>query len=506
MERRKTAAQFWTKANTVAENIILRVERYAALTIPKVCLPKGFDEANTDQSHDYQSIGAQAVNHVVNKLMLALFAPSRPFIKLMAGKVTKAQATKGGMTDVQLNEILAQGERDAVKELDARAQRPKLYQILRHLVVTGNVLLYLGKDSMRVMGLKYYRVKRDAEGNVIAICIREDIEFDELDEKVQTILAGKFNDETIVAHYRYIVREPNGSYTMTQWINSDRLPDEFNGKWTSEKMPYRVLTWDLADEADYGTGLVEEYIGDLEAVSVLSEAVVDGAVLACEARTLVNPTGITSVEDMKNSENGDVLAGTKADIDSVQMGDAAGVQVAQAVGSDYEKRIARGFLMGSAVIRDAERVTQEEVRLTANELETAYGGVYSTLAASLQLPVAGWLFAAIGMPLVGTDIKITIVTGLDALSRNGDLENFRLAMADLATISTLPPDLQMRLKMGDIATFIGQGRGVDMSKFLKSEAEVQQMLEQQAQQRAAEAAATQAGVTAAQPQQGQPAQ
>ena len=120
MERRKTAAQFWTKANTVAENIILRVERYAALTIPKVCLPKGFDEANTDQSHDYQSIGAQAVNHVVNKLMLALFAPSRPFIKLMAGKVTKAQATKGGMTDVQLNEILAQGERDAVKELDAR--------------------------------------------------------------------------------------------------------------------------------------------------------------------------------------------------------------------------------------------------------------------------------------------------------------------------------------------------------------------------------------------------
>jgi hypothetical protein len=506
MARYDTAADFWTRAGTIADNIIDRVERYAALTIPKVCLPDGLDESTVDQSHDYQSIGAQAVNHVVNKLMLALFAPSRPFIKLMAGKDTKAAAAKANLTDVQLNEVLANGEREAVKELDARAQRPKLYQILRHLVVTGNVLLVLGKKSMRVMGLKYFRVKRDVEGEVMTICIREDVEFSELDKAVRTLLSKQFVAETVVAHYRYITRDEHGYYVMRQYINNTLLPKEFNGRWTAEKLPYRVLTWDLADESDYGTGLVEEYIGDLEALSTLSEAVVDGSVLACEARTLVNPTGMTSVEDIKNSVNGDAVAGTPADIASVQLGRADGVQVAQSVSSDYEKRVARGFLMGSAVIRDAERVTQEEVRLTANELETAYGGVYSTLAASLQLPVAGWLFASIGMPLASTDIKITIVTGLDALSRNGDLENFRLAMADLATISTLPETLQIRLKMGDIATFIGQGRGVDMSKFLKSEEEVQAMLQQQAQQRAAEAAATQAGVTAAQPQEGPPAQ
>lgn len=506
MARYDTAAEFWTRAGAIADNIIDRVERYAALTIPKVCLPDGLDESTTDQSHDYQSIGAQAVNHVVNKLMLALFAPSRPFIKLMAGKGTKAAAAKANLTDVQLNEVLANGEREAVKELDARAQRPKLYQILRHLVVTGNVLLVLGKKSMRVMGLKYFRVKRDAEGEVMAICIREDLEFSELDKDVRALLDKRFVAETVVAHYRYIRRDEHGYYVMRQYVNEHLLPKEFNGRWSAEKLPYRVLTWDLADESDYGTGLVEEYIGDLEALSTLSEAVVDGGVLACEARTLVSPTGMTSVEDVKNSVNGDAIAGTPADIASVQLGKADGVQIAQAISDSYEKRVARGFLMGSAVIRDAERVTQEEVRLTANELETAYGGVYSTLAASLQLPVAGWLFASIGMPLANTDIKITIVTGLDALSRNGDLENFRLAMADLATISTLPESLQIRLKMGDIATFIGQGRGVDMSKFLKSEEEVQAYLNQQAQQRAAEAAATQAGITAAQPQEGPPAQ
>lgn len=500
MARYETAADFWTRASGIANNILDRVERYAALTIPKVCLPIGFDKDATDQSHDYQSIGAQAVNHVVNKLMLALFAPSRPFIKLLAGKKTKGQAEQNGLTEIQLNEILAQGERDAVKELDARAQRPKLYQILRHLVVAGNVLLVLGKKSMRVMGLRYFRVERDAEGEVMCICIREDVAFSQLDKRVRAILGHRYQDETKVAHYRYIKRDEHGMYGMTQWIDTEQLPKEFNGRWTAEKLPYRVLTWDLADESDYGTGLVEEYIGDLEALSVLAESVVDGAVLACESRTLVNPTGLTSVEDVKNSINGDALAGMAADIDSIQLGDSAGVVVAQSVGSDYEKRVARGFLMGSAVIRDAERVTQEEVRLTANELETAYGGVYSTLAASLQLPVAGWLFASIGMPLAGTDIKITIVTGLDALSRNGDLENFRLAMADLATISTVPENLQARLKFNDIAIFIGQGRGVDMSKFLISEQEYQEKVQQEAAMRAQEAAATQAGVEAAKPQ------
>lgn len=503
----KSAASWWTKADGMVSGLMERVERYAALTIPKVCLPDGFDDKNTDQSHDYQSIGAQAVNHVVNKLMLALFAPSRPFIKLALSKKILNQALGQGMTEVQLNEVLAQGERDAIKELDTRAQRPKLYQVLRHLVVTGNVLLVLGKKSMRVMGLRYYRVKRDAEGEVVKLCIREQIEFDELDMEVQKQLASRYNPETKVSHYRYIVREPNGYYSMTQWINGDKLPDKFNGRWSADKMPYRVLVWDLADEADYGTGLVEDYIGDLEALSTLSEGVVDGGVQACELRWLVDPAGMTSTDDMRNSRNGDVLPGRPNDVAPSQAANAQGLEIALKISDTYERRVSRGFLMGSAVIRDAERVTQEEVRMTANELETAYGGVYSTLAASLQLPVARWLFDAIGMPLANTEIKITIVTGLDALSRNGDLENFRLAMGDLATMAALPDDLKYRFKYGDIATFIGQGRGVAINKFLLSDSEVVDKQQQEQAQRTAETVTTAGGVAAAEQQaQGQPAQ
>lgn len=138
--------------------------------------------------------------------------------------------------------------------------------------------------------------------------------------------------------------------------------------------------------------------------------------------------------------------------------------------------------------------------MTATELETAYGGVYSTLAASLQKPVGVWLLDASDFSLQGTQIEVTIVTGLDALSRNGDLENFRLAISDLAQIATLPPTLQERMKFDEIKAFVGQGRNVDLDKFLMTDAEYAKVQEQQQASRVVETVGTEAGIAATQGQ------
>lgn len=498
----RTASSLWSACDGLRRGLITRVERYAALTIPKVCLPDGFDHNATDQSHDYQSIGAQAVNHLSNKLMLAMFAPSRPFAKLQAGPKAKQQAAAARLTENQLDSILAKGERDAIKVLDDRAQRPKLFQVMRHLVVTGNVLLVLEKRGLRVIGLKNYVVKRNVWGEVMHIVIREKVKFDELEPKIVAALRQRYQDDTEVCFYKWIKREPNDSYTMTQWVDEIRLPKEYDGRWPADRLPYQAITWDLADEADYGTGLVEEYIGDLEALSVLSESVVDGGVLGTEFRWMVNPTGQTSVEDLNNSENGDALPGLPQDVAPTQGGNPVAIQVAQVILDGYERRVSRGFLMGSAVIRDAERVTQEEIRLTANELETAYGGVYSTLASSLQKPVAQWLFDAIDLNLKGADLNVTIITGLDALSRSGDLENFRAAMGDMAAVVSVPPELAARMKWEEVAAFVGQGRGIDLAKFILTDAEFANKQAAAQADQAAQTIATEAGVAEA-TQQGQ---
>ena len=168
--------------------------------------------------------------------------------------------------------------------------------------------------------------------------------------------------------------------------------------------------------------------------------------------------------------------------------------------NNWEKRVARGFLLLSAVTRDAERVTAEEMRLTALELDTAYGGTYSALAGQIQKPVAEWLLAEDGNDIRGKGIEVQVITGLDALSRNGDLEAFRMAMTDLANLSALPPDLQGRIKFQEIATFVGDGRGIDLRPFLKSDEEFAAWVQEQQQNRVDEAAQTEAGKAAAQGQ------
>lgn len=491
-----TASDIWSACDGLRAGLLTRIERYAALTLPKVLLPSGYDAINTDESHDYQSIGAQAVNHLSNKLMLAMFAPSRPFVKLKAGDKATKQAQAMKLTDIQLQGILANGERQAIAELDNRGQRPKLFQIMRHLIVAGNALLVLDKKGMRIIGLRNYVVKRNIWGGVMHIVVREHIKFDELDPAIVKLYANQYQDDSKVYFYKWIKKEENGSYSMTQWLDEKKLPKEYDGRWPADRLPYQAITWDIADDSDYGTGLVEEYVGDFEALSVLSESVVDGAVLGAEYRWMANPNGITSVEDVKNSENGDVLPGMADDLQPVQGGNPLAIRTASDILDKYERRVSRGFLMGSAVIRDAERVTQEEVRLTAQELETAYGGVYSTLAASLQLPVARWLFDAIKLNLAGADLDVTIITGLDALSRNGDLENFRAAMGDMAAVTNVPPELAARMKWEEVAAFVGQGRNIDLAKFILSDAEFQAKQEAMQQQQAATTIATEGGVAA----------
>lgn len=497
------ASACWSRLEAKKRGLMDRVERYAALTIPKVCLPDGVDIESMDQTHDYQSIGAQAVNHVVNKLMTAMFAPSRPFFRVTEGKATKKSMMEANIPETQLGAILAKMERDGALQLDKMGQRPKLYQACRHLVVTGSALMILDKDIIRIMGLKYWCVKRNARGEVHTLIIRERLAFDELEEKVKDKLRDLYhNTDSIVSHYRLIKKTPQG-YRMTQHVDEHELGNDFAMRWTEAKMPYRVLSWDLADESDYATGLVEEYIGDFEAASVLSEAVVTGAVVGTEFRWVANPSGMTSIEDFRNSVNGDVIPGNAKDVNAISPPVGEAVKIAQAVNQGYEQRIARGFLMGSAVTRQAERVTAEEIRLTAMELESSFGGVYSALAPSMQGPIALWMLSAADTPIAGTDLGVLVLTGLDALSRNGDLENLKQAILTLGGLMQVPEQLQNRIKWEDLAEFVGQGCGVDLKRFVMDDATYQQVVAQQQAQAGAAEAAT-AGATASAEAQAQP--
>src|SRR5690606_39318157 len=103
------------------------------------------------------------------------------------------------------------------------------------------------------------------------------------------------------------------------------------------------------------------------------------------------------------------------------------------------------FRSNSAMTRDAERVTAEEIRMTAMELETSFGGTYTALAGNFQTPLANWLLEKVDTKIDGKDFRVVVITGLDALSRNGELENLRLVFEDLAALQAAPEALLQRL-------------------------------------------------------------
>ncbi len=81
----------------------------------------------------------------------------------------------------------------------------------------------------------------------------------------------------------------------------------------------------------------------------------------------------------------------------------------------------------------------------------------------------------------------TIVTGLDSLSRTGELETFKYFMDDLLQLTQASPQLAeevtMRLDVSGIISTLGAGHGIEYQKFLKSDEQVEAELaaRQQAQ-------------------------
>lgn len=482
--------------------MLTRTERFAALTIPKIMLPEGMDVMNTDITHDYQFLGAQAVNHLTNKIAMTLFAPTRPFFKAQLSE--KAQEENGDTDPVVVDAAMANIEREAMRRMDRLAIRPKIYSAIRNLIVTGNVLVEFLRDSLRVYGMRQWAVKRTYDGGLHTLIIREKMKFDELADKVQGILHRHYQDDSEVHFYRLIERVQKGRYKLTCAVDTHILPPAFSHTYSEETLPFQVMTWDLGDNDDYATGLVEEYVGGFEAISQMAEGMVNGGTMAAEFRWLLSP-GLTKADDFEDTENGSAIPGNKDDISVVGPENHEAISVLSTIYDKYARGIGAAFLLHSAVTRDAERVTAEEIRLSANELESAHGGTYSTLATNMQGPVARWLLTGVDKRLNSRDVEVSVVTGLDGMSRNGDLENLRLAFQDLTFIATAPDEVKARLKYNPLVKYIGAGRGVDLSPFVMSDEEfqaeqdrlMQQQMQMQAQQSAADVAGQAAGASAA---------
>lgn len=369
-----TAKAEWDKLDGKRASMMSRLERLSQLTIPSVLPVKEYETHQHQLTNGYSSLGAQACTHLANKIMLSLYAPSRPFMRLDLPDEERAKLTQLlGIEDSDLTEALTAGEKAAMKELERVGQRQTLFEIALHLIVVGNGVMDLSTDVLNFIGIRDYVCRRTAKGIVASLVIRECCSIHELDpEAAKVYVADKpgcdWDDE--VTLYTW-VQYTKGMYKSTVWVEDKKLPDSFSGRYKPENLPWRVLTWRLPARQHYGVGRAEDYANDLAEHENLSQALSEGAALASTFKWLASPSGLTRPEEVTNSPNGAVVPGDEKDLNLLYANIGNQLSTVLSIKSDAARRIGQGFLLNSAVTRDAERVTAQELRLQAMELESS---------------------------------------------------------------------------------------------------------------------------------------
>ena len=149
-----------------------------------------------------------------------------------------------------------------------------------------------------------------------------------------------------------------------------------------------------------------------------------------------------------------------------------------------ERAVSQAFLMSSGGVRDAERVTAEEIRFFAKEIESAYGGLYSTMSLVWQMKEAQWAMSQVDESIPDV-LEVKISTGMDALSQETALDSLRMSLSDLGLLNGVPEDVRGVLSATRIAKFLFMNRNLPFDQFTLTDEELQQRAAEQQQQQQA---------------------
>ncbi len=466
-----------------------RAEKVSEQTLPWYVKADG-TQGQTLESV-YQSVGAEGVHNLVSKLIMVLMPPNRPMFRLrVARKIIEeaAQSNKGDML-TEVNSGLSRIETETTGLIEGTGDRTQLYSAMIHLIIAGNVLLYVKPDGMKVYSLRNYVVQRDPDGNPLVIIVKEEIAEEALPVKVRRAIksAALINGDQITGDFKIyelytaIVRINDGWHVRQE---CEGITVGKPGTYPLGECPWLPLRLYRSEEEDYGRGYVEQYYGSLFCLTELSKAVLQASAAASKILFLVHPASTTKADTLTKADNLSFVQGNAADIDVLQLDKLNDLKVAQAQIQELNQQLSKVFLMNTSIQRNAERVTAEEIRFMAQELETSLGGLYSVLAKEFQKPYITlrikYFQADKRIDPFDKNVKVEIITGVDALGRGQDANT--LVQYGTQIFKTLPPQAVMSyVNIPGYLKSLAAAYGIDDTAILKSEQQIAEE-QQQAQQ------------------------
>lgn len=475
----------FTKLDAERSTHLERARLCATVTIPSILPPEGTTE-NDALPTPYQGLGARAVNNLSSKMLLAILPPNSPFFKQVLDH--KVAADLRQMKEDIKEEIetkLVEQERQVQDFIETSGIRNHVFIALRQCIVVGDACLYIPKDDTpRTHRLDNFVIQRDPSGNVVEFIIRERIALKALDKKVQKVVSAKVEeaeeDKPLEIYTRglrdgdyFIVEQEIQGESINAILGVDK------DKYPVDASPWIFMRWSSEGE-NYGRSHVEEYLGDFLSLESLSKSIVEGTAAAAKVIFLVAPNGGTHIDDLVKCRNTGFVLGNRADVEALKVDKANDFSTAFAAANRLEERLSQAFLLRSSVQRQAERVTAEEIRYMAQELEDSLGGIYSMFAMEFQLPLVRRVLDILAkrrslVPLPKKAVRPLITTGLEALGRGHDLQKL---MAFKNILDSLGPVGAAHMNMSSFLTRVANGLGLDTTGLIKSEEQVAQ--EQQA--------------------------
>lgn len=485
MSGEATAKGRYEKLRVRREPFLIRARLQAALTIPSVLPPIGHSPASP-LPQPWQGLGARGVSNIANRLTMAFLpAGSNHFRLGVAPKVLAKQGMTSVPTDIAGQ--LAQLENLVQYEVDRLNWRQVTGVTMIELLITGNCLEHMLPDNtLRTLRLDQYVVCRDHAGTLTEIVIDEELSKHSLSPNLLSLLAAEAEPDSHRVHlFTWIRCDPDGdgSWEVHQELEDKIVPGS-EGTYKPDALPFWPLRWAAVIGEDYGRAKVEELYPDLRTLDGLVKAVKEGAAMASRNITMIRPNaagGLNLRRRITQANNGELVIGNPDDVGMLEFKNANGMQFAAAEVERLVKELGAAFMLGSAMTRDAERVTATELRQNAEELDGALGGVYSMLSQEMSLPRLKRLIFQMqaGKELPDTPpgmVEPTLLVGIEALGRERDMQRIQAA---LSLMQNIPPEIaQSYPKWSDILdrAFIAAG----LPECVRSDQEVQQMQEREA--------------------------
>ena len=479
-----TAKSRYDNLSSDRSQFLTEAEDATKLTLPYLIrghedYQKGMKQLKTP----WQSVGAKGVVALASKLSLSLVPPQTSFFKLQLDESQLGEEFEPQVKS-ELDLSFAKIERTILDAIAASDDRVVIHQALQHLVVGGNALIFMAKTGLKLYPLNRYVIERDGNGDVIEIITKERINKDLIPNYDAKDTVTDEEDDNEIDVYTHVKRD-NNRFIWHQEVDGKRLPNS-QGKSPIDSTPWLPLRFNTVDGEAYGRGRVGQFIGDLKSLEALSQAIVEGSAAAAKVVFTVSPSATTKPQTLAAAGNGAIVQGRPDDIGVIQVGKTADFATALQHMQTLEKRLNEAFLILS--VRQSERTTAEEVRMTQMELEQQLGGLFGLLTVEFLVPYLNRklsIFQKTGeIPRIPKGmVKPIIVAGINSLGRGQDVQALGGFLQTIAT--TMGPEaITTYINPDEVIKRLAAAQGIDVLNLVKTVEERQQEQQQASQQQA----------------------